>query len=306
MSDIDISVFHADFIEQIKASLAQNRLAHGILLNNIDHLPLESLLTKLTAVLLEHDIVDDLATAADVFYLKADDGQIKIDQIKNLLEGIYLTSHGAKAKVIILCPLEALNTSAANALLKSLEEPPENTYFLMTTNQLQWIMPTLRSRVQVFDLALTLAQKKEYLTQKYQMNDGDIAKALAISKADLRVIDRIKTDKSFWQLRKELIQVIQGQLSPLALSIDINAYYQDAIYWLTSLLIDAYYYRLGLSQTMPTQEQKALLDRLINRYDHIALYGFYQRLLKLKAYEGKHYNVNKQLAIESFLIELSA
>ncbi|WP_440683215.1 DNA polymerase III subunit delta' C-terminal domain-containing protein [Cysteiniphilum halobium] len=305
MSDIDLSVFHTDFIAQIRVFLAQNRLAHGILLNNIDHLSLEPLLTKITAILLQRDIADELATAADVFYLKSDDGQIKIDQIKNLLEGIYLTSHGAKAKVIILCPLEALNASAANALLKSLEEPPENTYFLMTTNQLRWIMPTLRSRVQVFDLGLTLEQKKAYLAQKYQMNDEDFAKALAISKADLQVIDRIKTDKGFWQLRKELMQVIQQQRSPLGLTIDINAYYQDAIYWLSSLLIDGYYYRFNISRTTLIQDQKDLLENLVNRYDHMALYGFYQHLLKLKAYEGKHYNVNKQLAIESFLIELS-
>lgn len=306
MSAIDSSVFYVDFVEQVRVSLAHNRLAHGILLNNIDHLPLEPLLTKLAAILLQRDITEELAIAADVFYLKAGDGQIKIDQIKSLLEGIYLTSHGAKAKVVILCPLESLNTSAANALLKSLEEPPENTYFLMTTNQLQWIMPTLRSRVQVVDLALTLAQKKVYLAQKYQMNDADIAKALAISKADLAIIDRIKVNKNFWQLRKELMQVIHGELSPLALTIDINAYYQDALYWLIVFLIDAYYYRLNLSQSTFTQDQKGLLEKLINRYDHISLYAFYQRLLKLKAYEGKHFNINKQLAIESFLIELCA
>lgn len=306
MCEINLSLYHTKFIKQFKESLAKNRLAHGILLNNIDHLPMEKLLAGLASVLLNCEKIHDLASAPDIFYLKSDDGQIKLDKIKSLLEGIYLTSHGAKAKVVMLCPIEALNTSAANALLKSLEEPPESTYFLMTTNHFQWVIPTLRSRVQVFDLALTLEQKKNYLLKKYQMNDADITKAIAISKSDLAIIDRIKTDKNFWQLRKELIQAIHGDLSPLALTIDINTYYQDAIYWLITFLIDAYYYRFNLSQTSYTQDQRSLLDKLTARYDHIVLYEYYQRLLKLKAYEGRYFNVNKQLAIESLLIELCA
>lgn len=303
MLQIDLSQYHVKFTEKFAKLLAQNRLPHGVLLNNINRLPLESLLLTLATILLNGAKYNDLATSPDVFYLKAEEGQIKLDQIKNLLEGIYLTSYGATAKVVVISPLEALNTSAANALLKSLEEPPKNTYFLMTSNYLHWVMPTLRSRVQIFDIMLNIDQKKNYLVQKYQMTKSEVAKALKISKEDLTIIDRIKEDKNFWQLRKELIQVLNGKLSPLDLSIDLNNYYQEALHWLIIFLIDTYYYKFNIKSAL-NHDQQTLTVKLVNRYDHIAIYTYYQRLLKLKTYQGKHFNVNKQLAIESFLIEL--
>ena len=304
MEAIKLSQYHHAFVEQIKISLEHGRLAHGILLNNIDQLELGELLNKVCCILLKRERIDELVSSPDVFYLKSDQGQIILEEIKNMLEGIYLSGYQSNVKVVIISPLEALNTSAANALLKNLEEPPENTYFLMTSNHLQWIMPTLRSRIQVFDIALDNAQKAQYLADKYQMSAMDVTKALQISRSELKVIDQIKTEKTFWQLRKELIQVLKGGLSPLGLSLNLNTYYQDAIYWLTSFIIDAYYFKLGLKE-FAYQDQLVLIAHFAKRYNHIALYDHYQRLLKLKAYEGKHFNINKQLAIESLLIELS-
>lgn len=303
MQDFDLSQYYRSFSAQIKASSVQNRLPHGILLNNIDHLELDTLLHEICCVLVKKEELGDLTLTPGIFYLKGEHGQIKIDQVKDMLEEIYLSSYHSSAKVVIISPLEALNISAANALLKSLEEPPENTYFLMTSNHLQWIMPTLRSRVQVFDIVLEHEQKEDYLAKKYQLSYKDVEKALQVSRNELAVVDRIKTDNDFWQLRKALIRVLTGELSPLGLSIDLSAHYKDVLYWLTSFVIDAYYLRLGVS-SLAHQDQELFIQNFSRRYNHLEIYQYYQRLLKLKAYEGKHFNVNKQLAVESLLVEL--
>ena len=57
--------------------------------------------------------------------------QIVIDQIRVLPEFIGISSHRGGPKVVLIHPAEALNINAANALLKSLEEPPARTYFCL-------------------------------------------------------------------------------------------------------------------------------------------------------------------------------
>ena len=71
---------------------------------------------------------------------------IVIDQIRGLGDLVALSTHRNGLRVVILSPAEALNASAANALLKMLEEPPPATLFLLIAHQLQRLLPTIRSR----------------------------------------------------------------------------------------------------------------------------------------------------------------
>jgi DNA polymerase-3 subunit delta' len=72
--------------------------------------------------------------------------EIKIDSVRDLTAWSLLTSHRGIAKVGIVDPAEALNIAAANALLKSLEEPPPSTFFILVSHQPGQVAPTLRSR----------------------------------------------------------------------------------------------------------------------------------------------------------------
>lgn len=74
--------------------------------------------------------------------------QISIEQIRKLSDFVYLTGHQSGYKIILIYPTEAMNTASANALLKKLEEPPENVLFILVTHQAQHLLPTLRSRCQ--------------------------------------------------------------------------------------------------------------------------------------------------------------
>ena len=77
---------------------------------------------------------------------------IVIDQIRELSEYLELSAHQEKGKRIVLIePADALNQSASNALLKILEEPPENTLFILVTSQAQKLIATIRSRCQLLD-----------------------------------------------------------------------------------------------------------------------------------------------------------
>jgi DNA polymerase-3 subunit delta' len=71
---------------------------------------------------------------------------IPIGRIRALNDWSELTSHRGVAKVAVIAPADLLNVAAANALLKTLEEPPPATYFLLVTHQPGRVPATIRSR----------------------------------------------------------------------------------------------------------------------------------------------------------------
>lgn len=72
---------------------------------------------------------------------------IKIEQSRDVIQFLNLRKIG-RARVVILDQAHLLNPQAANALLKSIEEPPSGSYFILISSQAGSLMPTIRSRVQ--------------------------------------------------------------------------------------------------------------------------------------------------------------
>ena len=77
---------------------------------------------------------------------KAPSKDIKIEQIRGLADFMNISTHRQGLRVVVLYPAEALNTPASNALLKTLEEPPPGTVFLLASNCLDRLLPTILSR----------------------------------------------------------------------------------------------------------------------------------------------------------------
>jgi DNA polymerase III subunit delta' len=80
--------------------------------------------------------------------------QIRIEQIRELQDFLGVGSHRGGLRVVVIRPAEAMNTATANALLKSLEEPPPETLFLLVASNPARLLPTIRSRCQAVDLPI--------------------------------------------------------------------------------------------------------------------------------------------------------
>jgi DNA polymerase-3 subunit delta' len=80
--------------------------------------------------------------------------EIRIEQIRSLLPWFNTATHRGGWRVALLYPAESLNTIAANALLKILEEPPEHTVFLLSAQAPDRLLPTLVSRCRRLPLAV--------------------------------------------------------------------------------------------------------------------------------------------------------
>jgi DNA polymerase-3 subunit delta' len=85
---------------------------------------------------------------------KAPSRDIRIDQIRALGDFMNVSTHRQGKRVVLLYPAEALNAASSNALLKTLEEPPANTVFILVSNSLDRLLPTILSRCRKFALPM--------------------------------------------------------------------------------------------------------------------------------------------------------
>ncbi len=77
---------------------------------------------------------------------KKEKKSISIEDARSAIEGLTIGSHRGGNRVILVYPLEMLRADSANTLLKSLEEPPKNTIFILLADRLDRVLPTIRSR----------------------------------------------------------------------------------------------------------------------------------------------------------------
>ena len=77
---------------------------------------------------------------------KKEKKSISIEDARGAIEGLSIGSHRGGNRVILVYPLEMLRADSANTLLKSLEEPPSNTIFILLADRLDRVLPTIRSR----------------------------------------------------------------------------------------------------------------------------------------------------------------
>ncbi len=124
---------------------------------------------------LDSDDSDDSKSASG----KKPSKQISVDQIRSLADFCGMTAHQGGRRVVVIHPAEAMNTNAANALLKNLEEPPPGLLFILVSHKPQQLLPTILSRCLSFALsAPDAANATHWLAEQGVKNPAD---ALAAS-----------------------------------------------------------------------------------------------------------------------------
>ncbi|RCU52571.1 hypothetical protein DU002_00955 [Corallincola holothuriorum] len=112
----------------------------------------------------------DAGNHPDYLFLTANDkGTITVDAIRELTRVTAQATHQSGRRVIVIVGAEAMNSNAANALLKTLEEPPAGTFIIMTTAVSSRLLPTIISRCQHYPLSASPEQATDWL-QQHQLN----------------------------------------------------------------------------------------------------------------------------------------
>lgn len=203
-------------------------------------------------------------THPDWYELSAEKGKssLGIDAVRNVTEKLYHHAQQGGAKVVWLPDASQLTEAAANALLKTLEEPPKNTWFLLCCQQPGSLLATLRSRC----LSIHLASPDEglslsWLQKQTPASQSDALTALRLSGGAPAAAEQLLEDKN-WAARQALCQALPKALNGDMLSLQPVLNQDDAVRrigWLCALLVDALKWQQGGGRFITNVDQQALV-----------------------------------------------
>jgi DNA polymerase-3 subunit delta' len=218
--------WHQTTLARLQSLRDANQLPNAIALTCAPGWGHEALLKWVSLMLLEDNSdrqVEEFAHP-DFRWIVPDGAEIKIDQVRRLNEFAVQTPQSAPRKVAAVLNAHLLNRAAANALLKTLEEPPPNTHLVLATPYWGKLLPTVRSRCQRFtvvqDNALALGWLKENNVTLSDAQFGEFGHA-PLTAFDQMTGDSI--DLTAWL----------GTLSPASLSAAVDQIIAgDIVVWL--------------------------------------------------------------------------
>jgi DNA polymerase-3 subunit delta' len=238
--------------------------------------------------------------------LEDDASVIKIDQVRRIRSQLEIDALAGSARVILIDPANAMNKSASNAMLKSLEEPPPRTFFILITDNAHELEVTIRSRCQIYHFSpLRLDEVRNsgiHDELVVRWSQGSIGRALATDPDQLRelrdelleFLERVVTSSE-----SELVSLI-GASADLARSKDE---YREKIRALGVLVSDLLYMKEGMEERLVNLDETerirtiALavdLDRIFQIGDCIR---FIENALK-------HY-VNRQMLTDTLALTMN-
>lgn len=150
--------WHREMLKYVEQQIKQGRLPHAVLYRRRPYYFDTTLGWQIIQRLL-----CDSHTAADhcqqchlmaehnhpnVFFLDVHHEKIGIDAVRDLEQQMWQTAVFDKPKVAFISGMELLSIAAQNALLKTLEEPPKNVFFVLSVDNISRVLPTIMSRVQ--------------------------------------------------------------------------------------------------------------------------------------------------------------
>ncbi len=194
----------------------------------------------------------------------------KVEEVRRLTEQLWIPRTRNRYKVYILDEVHMLSTSAFNALLKAVEEPPEGLLFILATTEPHKVPATIRSRCQEFAFQrLSLADMQPALLaicgkEGYAAEEGVLAELCAASDGCMRdALSLLQQLASVTegQLSTEALRRISGRLGEAELKDWLDLFKKAEGPALRDRLMD--YYGRGLSLSMLVREMRRYLSELI-------------------------------------------
>jgi DNA polymerase-3 subunit delta' len=232
---------------------------------------------------------------------------ISIKRVRALIEFVALTSHRQRAKVAVIAPAERMQAAAANALLKTLEEPPPGTYIIMVADLAGRLPATIRSRCR----ALAIALPDPDAACQWLAEQGVAAPRLALAQAAGAPLAALELADPAWQTERRVWLAALGapqRLPVTALAARIDAGAKDgrrarlarAIDWLLAWTADLARVAAGGNvRCNPdfAQEMAALAVRVAP----IAAFRYHETLLRQRALLA--HPLQPRLVAEAMLID---
>jgi DNA polymerase-3 subunit delta' len=200
-------------------------------------------------------------------------GVITVDIIRRLYTQTKTVEKGTR--LIVIDYAERMGVQAQNAFLKLLEEPGENTHFILLTHAVSKLLPTIRSRVQLLEVKPVLKEQSEELLQDLKVTDPQKkAQLLFIANGLPALLTRLAHDGTAFEARAQLIRDARTYLqgSPyerLKMAVSFKDDRQKAL----TMLLDAMKLLQSSLKTGQNPDQVKMIDTLLAIYERVAANG---------------------------------
>lgn len=216
-------------------------------------------------------------------------GPIKIDQIRELQSYAYLTPQRAQYRLIVIESAERMNTAAANSLLKILEEPAQQTIFLLLAQQLSTLLPTVLSRCQIVRFASPDDLLRTNFLRLAEYFPEESEQAMIIKQSEF-ILDGI-------------IAVMEQRQHPSMVAAKWSQFEFGALLWLL-YLVYAQIQVMQINGEVATGPAIHQLNHLMSKIDSITIFSQIDRINTLQRKLSHNMNVNQTLALEDLLLGL--
>ncbi|MDX1694058.1 MAG: DNA polymerase III subunit delta' [Ketobacteraceae bacterium] len=234
---------------------------------------------------------------------------IRIEQIRRILDFAGKSPQYGGYRVVLICPAEAMNVNASNALLKCLEEPGRDTLLILVTHQITGLLATIRSRCQSLDFPIpdtghtlpwltNLVSDEAKARQLLQVANGAPVKAMQLSDRD-------------WLKERDLIvrswiAVYEGKQDPVKAAELWQSYdLVEVITWLLAWQIDFNRYCAAGEHTVVNRDLLPFFQQMQRQVAPERSHRLYDYLQSLLGMLKSQANPNLQLLVEELLIRWS-
>jgi DNA polymerase-3 subunit delta' len=242
---------------------------------------------------------------------------IPVDQIREMQKELYLKPFEGKKKVVIISEVENMHPASANSLLKTLEEPPLDSHLILTTTDLNRLLPTVVSRCQQIRFAKipsSLIEKR--LIERHQIPDDKASFYAKLSNGSLgKALDYIQGEKE--NIRNDAIflvkTAIEGNTTDLIQKVEelLNQWDRNSILEMFEFLISLFRDIYLTLETFKTDKEDLLnydmaseVVKLSERFKRQSRVEEALKLIDQIRIDCKTKNVNLKLALLTLCLKL--
>lgn len=248
----------------------------------------------------------------DLAYVRPDGRFIKTDQMRELQAEMYAKPNEGRYRVAIIDAADRMNPEAGNRMLKLLEEPPAHAVFVLVTNNLSGVLPTVTSRCQVVNYSpLGVGEIAEVLHSRFGLEMGQAQLFASLSGGSIGRAVAISQNPEVSQRRDDCYELLSNlhQLDDFGLLSKADAlekqkeqldeWLEMVLVWLRDALLLS---QAGLDKLMINADRLDDVQVLARLYRAESLLGMLDAVIETRS--SLQRNANVRLALDLLLLRL--
>ena len=297
----------------------ENRISHAYLFTNQDENYLFNFAKKIATMLInlnethsaeKNSIRINNQTHSDVFFYGNDkNNSVDADTVQKIISDAQVCPFEADKKVFVISNFNSISEINQNKLLKLIEEPPKNTYFLLTATSTSRILITVLSRVKQIELDEISLEKITQMLESVGIEKSNAEIFANCSNGNALFAEKISTDSGFIEFFNKIVSCffdINGSKNVLqyssyfsAKTIDKNEFFDIALIICRDLMMII----AGKSELVICKNVMVKLKVIASSLNLISLNTLVSSCLQAK--KDLMYNANQTAVIDGFLFKLA-